>query len=200
MMKIPLKSDISKNQLKLLRSGHKETFNEVYLSYFKPLQRYAMQFTKEAEVAEEIIQQVFCRIWERRNQLKEDGLIKSFLYTSVYHACINYLKHEKIKQLHADQQTLPFEQQVGNLQEEVTANELQFQLQSAMEGLPPQCRIIFKMSRIDQLKYKEISSLLQISVKTVENQMGKALRILRKDLIDFLILLLTLLTTHHLCP
>jgi RNA polymerase sigma-70 factor (ECF subfamily) len=145
-------------------------------------------------MAEEIVQNVFCRIWEKRHQLKTDGSLKAYLYRAVHNESLNYLKHQKVKasfgvyyagQLQQDEE----ENASGKL---MTA-ELQQRIDTAMSELPQQCRIIFQLSRFEQLKYQQIADHMGLSVKTVENQMGKALRMMRQKLAEFLPVILIML-------
>lgn len=176
-----------------IKKGDKTAFDTVYLNYFKRLHQYATNFIKNHDDAEEIIQNVFCRIWEKRAQLDTGGYLKSFLYRSVHNECLNYLKHQNVRSTFKvyHNQTAVNEQ---DLSKELLAVELQKQIHMAINELPTQCRTIFQMSRIEQLKYNQIAEKLNLSVKTVENQMGKALKMLRLKLVDFLPLILIYLT------
>lgn len=176
-----------------IKKGDKAAFDTVYLNYFKRLHQYATNFIKNQDDAEEIIQNVFCRIWEKRTQLDAGGYLKSFLYRSVHNECLNYLKHENVRstfKIHHNQTSVNEQ----DLSKEILAVELEKQIHLAINELPTQCRIIFQMSRLEQLKYNEIAKELNLSVKTVENQMGKALKTLRLKLVDFLPLILIYLT------
>ncbi len=179
--------------IRLIKNGDKVAFDTVYLNHFKRLHQYATNFIKNQDDAEEIVQNVFCRIWEKRNQLDVNGYLKSFLYRSIRNECLNHLKHENVKSTFTvhHNQTAINEQ---DLSKEILAIELGKQIHIAINELPPQCKLIFQMSRFEQLKYNQIAEELNLSVKTVENQMGKALRTLRLKLIDFLPVILIYLT------
>ena len=103
------------------------------------------------------------------------------------------LKHEKIKQQHATMEMAIAERSIESVARTVIASELEAKIHDAMDHLPEQCRLIFKLSRFEELKYAEIAEQLDISIKTVENQMGKALRIMREHLRDYLPLLIVLM-------
>jgi RNA polymerase sigma-70 factor (ECF subfamily) len=103
----------------------------------------------------------------------------------VYHESLNYLKHLKVREAHRDY-TLHQEQQSASASQALELSELETRLDVALRELPEKCRTIFQMSRFEELKYQEIADRLQLPVKTVENQMGKALRLLRVKLADFL--------------
>lgn len=179
--------------LLLIQQGDKSAFDTVYLNYFKRLHQYASNFIKNADDAEEIIQNVFCRLWEKRTQLDANGYLKSFLYRAVHNECLNYLKHENVRSTFKIHHNLHAVNE-QDLSKEILAHELAKQIHLAINELPNQCRTIFQMSRVEQLKYSQIADELNLSVKTVENQMGKALKTLRLKLIDFLPIILIYLT------
>jgi RNA polymerase sigma-70 factor, ECF subfamily len=160
-------------------------FEQLFKAHFRVLHRYAYSIVKEEGTAEEMVQNVFCRLWEKREQIIFSQSAKAYLYRSVHNESLNYLKHQKVKanyQNHA----LRNNEQTENAATKAEHSELQWHLNKAMNELPEQCRTIFQMSRFEELKYREIADELGLSVKTIENQMGKALRILRNKLVDFL--------------
>lgn len=165
-------------------------FEQLFKTHYKALHAYAFVILKDHEMAEEMVQGMFMKFWEKRELLNIQTAIKAYLYKSIYHDCLNHLKHEKIKYKHQEytQHSLP--QNSASASAKVEMAELQNQLSIAMNDLPEQCRTIFQMSRFEELKYREIADQLGLSVKTVENQMGKALRILRMKLSDFLVLII----------
>lgn len=174
----------------LIRKGDKPSFDRVFLKYFKNLHAYAMKFAGEKDMAEEIIQNVFCRIWEKRGQLKADGYLRAFLYRSVHNECVNYIRHRKVRSSFQVYYAGKPELNESNLAEELGASELERRLYAAINELPEECASVFQMSRFEQLRYGEIAAELNIPLKAVEYQMGKALKILRIKLADFLPLLL----------
>jgi RNA polymerase sigma-70 factor (ECF subfamily) len=163
------------NLIRLIKEGNKDAFEKMFRSYYKTLRDYAYTFIKDNEGAEEIIQNVFCKIWERRHQLKTGNSLRSYLYRSVHNESVTYLRHQKTKESFNDYYSDHQEEASDDAANKIMARELDRHIQLAIGGLPQQCRIIFQMSRFEQLKYQEIAGLLKISVKTVENQMGKAL-------------------------
>lgn len=173
------------------------TFEQIFKSHYKGLHAYAYTILKDDIMAEEMVQNVFCKLWEKSGEIKIKESVSGYLYRAVYHESINYLRHEKVKANHVAharyQHSSP--PNTNPASGKVQLRELQEKLQAALLELPEKCRTIFQMSRFDELKYQEIADKLNISVKTVENQMGKALRILRHNLVDFLPLLLLLLNT-----
>lgn len=171
-------------------TGDLNTFEMVFRDYYKPLVRYGNTFLKDTDETEDVVQQVFVSLWEKRTQLDIHTSIRAVLYKSVQNACLNKIKHLKVRSAYAeDWKATQSEMQTSD---SVQAKELNEQIQLAIEGMPEQCGRIFKMSRFEQLRYQEIADQLGLSVKTVENQMGKALKIVREELKDYLPLLILL--------
>jgi RNA polymerase sigma-70 factor (ECF subfamily) len=176
------------NPIDLIKNGNKRAFDEVFLKHFKSLHAYAFTIIKDRDNAEELVQNVFFRLWTKRDQLKSDGFLKSFLYRSVYNESLNYLKHQKVRSKFNIHYADAVKNYAGDLNTEIMATELEKNIHAAINDLPEKCRNVFQLSRFDQMKYQEIADALNISIKTVENQMGKALKILRLKVVDFLIL------------
>ncbi len=165
----------------------------LFRTHYQPLCNYAYTFVQDRDEAEEIVQSTFLSVWEKRENLEIRTAVKPYLYAMVRNACLNMLKHEKIKQQHATIELAVAEKSVESVTRSVMASELETKIYEAMEKLPQQCRLIFKLSRFEELKYSEIADQLNLSVKTVENQMGKALKIMREQLKDYLPLLIVLM-------
>lgn len=159
-------------------------FEKVFKEYYKRLHAYAITILKDDDTGEEMVQQVFMKLWETDGIAQITGSIAGYLYRSVHNACLNYLKHQKVKMAHS--QFVATQEQHVSATDRLTVKELQSRIDTALNDLPEQCRIIFQMSRFEQLKYAEIADRLQLSPKTVENQIGKALRIMRDKLADYL--------------
>lgn len=169
-------------------------FEKVFKSHFKSLHSYAYTIVKDDALAEEMVQNVFCKIWERKGQLAIETSLTAYLYRAVYNESLNYIKHQKVKMAYQAHATYQMSHQTDSASKKILLGDLEQQLRKAMSELPEQCRTIFQMSRFEELKYQEIADRLGISPKTVENQMGKALKLLRSKLVDFLPLLLIVLT------
>jgi len=168
-------------------------FEQAFKSHFKALHAYACTILKEEAAAEEIVQQVFFKLWEKKEQVHIQQSVSAYLYRSVYNESLNYLKHQKVKKAHQSHTLYTSGTSSEQVSRKVIARELEAKIAEALNQLPEQCRTIFQMSRFEELKYREIADRLNLSVKTVENQMGKALRIMRTQLIEYLPLLLVLL-------
>jgi len=177
----------------LLKQGNEGVFETVFKTHFKSLHAYAYTFLKDDDQAEEVVQNVFYRVWEKREQLKPDGSLKSYLYRAVHNESLNYLKHQQVKTSFQVYYAGEIEKQQDHSSKKILANELERHIQQAMNELPQQCRTIFQLSRFEQLKYQQIADQLGLSVKTVENQMGKALKLMRAKLAEFLMIVLYLM-------
>ena len=165
-----------------IRHHNHHAFTTLYLKYFQGLVLVSDKYVKDIDVAKEIVQDVFLKMWESPVGLEHVTSIKPYLYRTVINASLNHLKRQKnIMQHHvkiADEITYD---SIDALHEE---QELKLLIYNEIENLPPQCKKVFKMSRFDGLKYREIAVMLGISEKTVENHMVKALKILRDRLYE----------------
>lgn len=173
--------------------GDITAFEMLFRTYYQPLCHYAYSFLQDREDAEEIVQSTFLLIWEKRETLAIRNSVKPYLYAMVRNACLNVIKHEKIRQRHAGEEMALGDRGHDTVTHAVISNELEYRIKEAMEELPEQCRMVFKLSRFEELKYSEIAEQLNISIKTVENHMGKALRIMRERLKDYLPLVIVFL-------
>jgi len=164
------------------------SFEQVFKTHFKNLHAYACSITKEETVAEEVVQNVFVKLWERSEALSISGSLPAYLYRAVYNESLNYLKHQKVRSAYGQHVVHTMKNETEHGGKKLQLKELEGRLAEAMNDLPEQCRTIFQLSRFEELRYREIADRLGLSIKTVENQMGKALKILRVKLVDFLTL------------
>lgn len=165
-------------------------FEQLFKAHYKALHAYAAAILKDVDLAEEMVQQMFLKFWEKRELLSISTSIKAYLYKCIYNDSLNYLKHENVKTKYQDFTKLTANGFGEAASARAELSELQIKLSEALNDLPEQCRTIFQLSRFEELKYREIADQLGLSIKTVENQMGKALKILRLKLVDFLILVI----------
>jgi RNA polymerase sigma-70 factor, ECF subfamily len=156
-------------------------FEPLFKSQFNKLCNVAGKIVRDTDVAKDIVQEVFIRVWNKKEEL-EAGNMEFYLRKATVNAALNHLELNK--------KVIPLNEEVRSLQLEtsdhVTTADLELNVYRAIEKLPTQCRAIFMLSRFEEMKYQEIANHLDISVKTVENQMGKALRDLRVELKPFL--------------
>ncbi|SEB09644.1 RNA polymerase sigma-70 factor, ECF subfamily [Pedobacter hartonius] len=163
-----------------------QRFDLVYTEHYVSLFKYAYTMVNDEVLAEEMVHQVFLRILEKNGSVTISTSLRSYLYRSVHNECLNHIKHEKVKDAHIAGTNAGLNYHTETPSGTMQYKELKFQLQAAINELPEQCRTIFQMSRFDELKYAEIALELGISIKTVENQIGKALKRLRVQLADYL--------------
>lgn len=168
-----------------VQQGNKNTFAAIYRTYFTNLCEFTYYITKDEEVAKELVQDTFLAVWDQRRTWSPYGTIRSYLYKAVKNRSLDFLKHQKVvrkwekvsqftEAKSAEDEDLLSQQQLANA------------IDNEVERLPQKCKMIFIMSRQQGLTYGEIAEIQQISIKTVETQIGRALKKLRSSLKDFL--------------
>jgi len=165
-----------------------KAFEMLFNQYYKPLVNYSFTLLKDTGEAEDVVQQVYISMWQKREEIGIHSSPRAFLYKSVYNASLNRIKQNNVRTAFADdvRQTATEAYAADTL----VAKELKQKIDAAIDQLPEQCGKIFKMSRYENLKYQQIADAMGLSVKTVENQMGKALKILRTELKEYMPLLI----------
>jgi RNA polymerase sigma-70 factor (ECF subfamily) len=164
----------------------KGEFEKIFRDHYSSLCAYAAHFLKDPDASEEVVQEVMYRLWINRSTIIITGSLQSYLFRSVRNSALNVLKHMDVREAyrrHREQEA------AGNgLSDEdgLIVSELQEKIRIAIDRLPMERRKVFIMSRYDGFTYSEIAETLEISVKTVENQMGKALKFLREELAEYL--------------
>lgn len=166
-----------------------QAFEKLFKDYFTALMAFSRRILGDEDDAREVVHQVFIKLWERRNEIDLSTSLKSYLFTAVNNRSLNMIR---------DRKKFSFDEvpeQVGewDVSAELESMELEEKIRGVIKTLPERCRVIFELNRFDGLSYKEIAVQLDISVKTVENQMTKALKILREQLAKYLTLLLWVL-------
>ena len=174
----------------------KPAFEQLFRSFFPGLVLFAQKYVPDQDTAKEVVHNVFLNLWEKREQMDTSSSLKSYLFTSVHNRCLNHIRDQK----KFNSEEFRFEQlessEFADGTDHLEEQELEQRIYDALQSLPEKCREVFTMSRFDGLKYKEIAEKLGISVKTVETQMSKALKILREKLIDYLTILILFIITH----
>ena len=161
-----------------------KAFDQLFNSYYNRLCNYASLVIHDSETAEDIVQDLFAGIWVNRKQLLIKSSFNAYLFRSVYNSCLDHLKHQKIKDRH---QCLDFSRPVDSFNDSLVFVELLTRIESCIDQLPEQCKKIFRLSRFENLKYKEIAELLNISENSVDTQMRRALNKLKDNLKEYLI-------------
>lgn len=167
-----------------IKKGDEKAFEALYKSFFSMLCLFSYRYVKKAEIAEEIVQDVFFHIWEKRSQFELTTSFKSYLYKSVHNNSLKHLRHQKIVMAYENSTTFSGSEKITgqNLLEEAEVYQI---LHGVIDELPERTRDIFQLNRFKGLKYQEIADYLQISVKTVEAHMSSVLKILRARLKDY---------------
>ncbi|PLX04410.1 MAG: RNA polymerase sigma-70 factor [Marinilabiliales bacterium] len=168
-----------------INKGDKLIFEEVYREYYIPLCYYCLRYVETLEDSEEIVQDLFVKIWEKRTELEINTSIKAYLYRSVQNYALNYLNKKKTEDRYLMIHSRQIHDEFDIDRNELVEEELRLLLKHAILKLPEKRRRIFELSRFDGMKYSRIAEKLSISVKTVESQMTKALKYLRIVLKDY---------------
>lgn len=168
----------NKQLVRDLKQDVPEAFRLLYKTYFSGLYHFANSIINNELVAKDIVQEVFITVWDRRKNLKEANSIENYLYVAVRNSCYTYLKREK---QHLDLEALQNVSIPAEVVPEIENSEDRI-LWDAVESLPLQCKIIFKLIVIEEYSYKEVAEKLGISVNTVKTQMIRACQSLRKKL------------------
>jgi RNA polymerase sigma-70 factor (ECF subfamily) len=170
----------------LLPLRDEKSFEQLFRTQYAALCGYARRFIDDPDQSEEVVQDVFVNLWQKRDSIEITSTLESYLFRSVRNACLNILKHFKVREKHREGITASYDQSANQSDSRILELELLNQIEDLISGLPPERQKIFRMSRFDEKKYKEIAEELGISIKTVEAQMGKALKYLRENLSDYL--------------
>lgn len=178
--------------IRRLINGDQTAFEILFRYYYPGLKIYAKQFVAEEEQAEEIVQDFFVRFWDKHRQVKPAESLKSYFFSSIKNSSLNVLKHQKVEEKYLDELKELSKESLLYDPDLYLATELQEKIKKTIDLLPERCREIFILSRVNGLKNEEIAQQLEISKRTVETQISKALKILREELKDYIGLLVLL--------
>ncbi len=178
---------------KYLKKGDEESFKKVYDHFYSRLLYFVLEYVPNPDIAENIIQDTFLILWEKKTNLKPDTNLNAYLYTVAKNNSLKYLRDQKYSHKLFVSNQLSLSEQELNLSalEKMDTSTLVFEeietiIKKTLETLPEQCRIVFEYSRFEEKKNKEIAEILNISTKTVEGHMTKALKVFRTSLKDYL--------------
>jgi RNA polymerase sigma-70 factor, ECF subfamily len=177
---------------------NERTLESLFRNHFTGLCQFAAGYVKDQDVAKEIVQDAFVSLWEKRDAIDLSKPVKTYLSTTVRNKCLNYLRdHQKFSGDLLALENLSHET-IYDQPDKLVESDIHAQITRAIEELPEKCREIFKLSRHQNMKYQQIADELEISVKTVETQMSKALQHMRLRLAEYLpVLILALLPFYH---
>jgi RNA polymerase sigma-70 factor (ECF subfamily) len=178
-----------KTIFKKIRNDDRDAFKSLFDTYYASLCHYASHFLNDDVLSEEVVQELFIKLWEKRHHLDVETSLQNYLFRSVRNLCLNQIQHDKVIKLHAHRlkEALTTEDPAADY---LITPEMILKLEEAIESLPDKRREIFRLSREGGLKYREIADKLRISVKTVEAHMGLALKELRGKITRLLLFLL----------
>jgi RNA polymerase sigma-70 factor (ECF subfamily) len=170
----------------LLQQDEDKFMEYIFRTYYAPLCKTVYNITHDTDAAEDVVQDVFVKVWRRKEQLDFSKSIRSYLFRSAVNTALNYLEKNR-RNTHMDESEV---EQLGfginTTEHEIGYQEVNIRVQQALEALPPKCRTVFSLSRYEELSYAEIAAQLDISVKAVEKHMGKALKLMRDYLQSFM--------------
>lgn len=159
-----------------------DNFENMYKTHYKMLRNAADNIIGDTDAAHDVVQEVFVKLWNRKDEVSAILNQKAYLFRSVINASITYLENNKGKARIDDFKI----ESMGTTDSKILTRELELKIQGALDSLPPKCKAIFILSRFEGLKNKEIAEHLGLSLKTVENQMGIALKKMKEDLKPYL--------------
>jgi len=151
-------------------------YKEVFFTYYTPLLRFAQTFV-DRQCAEEIVSDVMMKIWEKRKDLTSITNLRVYLYISTKNTALNYLsKQKKVEIVSIDLLNIDFPSNMLNPEQLMISAEMMRRINNAINALPSRCKLVFKLVKEDGLPYKEVADILDISIKTIDNQLAIALR------------------------
>lgn len=167
-----------------IRQGDTGQFESLFRSSYVSLVRYARTLIKDHDTAEEIVQDLFFKLWKDKEKLQIESSLNGYLYRAVHNRCLHYIDHNRVVEKYV-REMKEREQETNESPTDILHyRELQAKVAAIIERLPEKCGKIFCMSRFEGLKYSEIADRLSISIKTVEANMGRALKEFRKALAE----------------
>jgi RNA polymerase sigma-70 factor (ECF subfamily) len=183
-----------------LSVGQEAQFKQLFSKEYSSLCRYALTYMQDTHAAEDVVQDTFIKIWEQKRDIIHLPEIKFYLITAVRNNCISALRKAKSQQVHFTDETPEPEPEpfITNTQQREMASEQTRRIADALNKLPPKCKEVFLLIKMQGMSYKQAAEALDISVKTVENQMGKAIRLLRESPLVQAVLILFMLLTEIL--
>ena len=168
--------------LTLFNNDRERGIEALFRHYFEMVHRSVLRIISNRSTAEDVSQEVFMDLWRKRDRLNITSSLPAYLRRAARNRALNHIRDQKLKFDDSDEGHLELPSGAVSVTQRLAAEELQRRIDAAIEALPERCRIIFALSRFEEMTYREIAEELNISVKTVENQISKALRLLREAL------------------
>jgi RNA polymerase sigma-70 factor (family 1) len=164
--------------------GDERGFDNLFRHFYLHLVSFAVDIVKLRPVAEEIVSDVFVKVWQKKEDILLIEKIKLFLFVAVKNQCYNHVRQHSLWNVTVSPDNITSLSSAYNPEDDMAFRELQHQLNKAVEQLPDQCKQVFKLIKEDGLKYKEVAAILDISPRTVETQLFRAVKKLRKVLTE----------------
>ena len=163
-------------------------FEKLFKEHFTSLTYFAQKYLGDVDSSKEIVHAVFVKIWENREEFDFEKPAKSYLFTSVYNRSMNFIRDNKKFTNPENEESHELSLETGEFTDTMEVAELESRIKKAIQKLPEKCRQVFELNRFEGKKYAEIAEHLSISIKTVETQMSKALKVLKEELKDYIYL------------
>lgn len=176
-----------------IKQDDEQAMDKIFRAYYTFICRAVYRVVPDSVLTEDIAQEVLLEIWRKRHSLNIKSSLKAYLRRSAINKALNYIRDNKVKL--EDEEKMPvLESKMSGAQQQLEANDLQALINKTIDELPERCRMVFVLSRFEDMTYREIGEHMNISIKTVENQMSKALKYLTASLSPYLQIILLLMT------
>ncbi|MFN8669134.1 MAG: RNA polymerase sigma-70 factor [Gemmatimonadaceae bacterium] len=172
--------------LRRLRAGDERALEELFRAYYAGMCAFVRRFVHAPDIAEELVQDVFFKLWSKREGLSDIDALRTYLFRAARNTALNHLRRKKLENAWEEQEAARGEPMTtAATDDDASTDEVSRAVNGAISKLPTRCREIFVMSREGNMTYAEIANALGISIKTVETQMGRALKSLRASLAKY---------------
>ncbi len=172
-------------QIEKIRNKDVDAFEILFKTFYKPLLQFAYRYLNDVDMCKDVVQEVFYKIWENSKNLDSAKNIKSYLFTAVRNQCLKKIQKLNIEREYASSYVI-LHDDIRHIEDHIHAKELEKQINDVIDKLPEKGKMIFCLSRFDKLTYAEIAKVLDISVKTVETHMSRALKAIQPALVKLL--------------
>ena len=186
------------NIINLLKEDNEKAIDLLFDNYYSYLCNIVLRVINDENFAEDIVQEMFMDIWKKRHELNIQMSLRAYLRRAAVNRSLNHLRKQKMKFEDSEEATLSIETEIEDGQASLEREELEQRIFQCIDALPSKCKIVFSLSRFEGMSYQEIADQLNISVKTVENQISKALKLLRKTVQSYMVFLFILIVNFFL--
>ncbi len=172
--------------IELLAAGDQRAVSSIFDQYYDYLCGVVYRVVADYEVSRDIVQDIFVDLWRKQDVINIQTSLRAYLRRAAINRALNHIRKNKITFESDEQELIEVRDYSISGQQDMERSELEKCINAALEKLPPKCKVVFSLSRFEELSYQEIATTLDISIKTVENQISKALRIMRHELAQYL--------------